>query len=91
MGDTQEVIDTIRKIRVICETFVEKGLPNFPRGIPFTFWEQYINLRFYLMLAMICVLGGIFLVLTMVLMNPWVAIIVVSYANQDHFTFCKTV
>ena len=78
LGDTQEITSTIEEIRDICDTFQERGLPNYPSGIPFTFWEQYINLRFYLMLSLICVLGAIFIVLTLVLVNPWISIIVVS-------------
>ena len=81
MTSTQEITATITEIREICERFKSMGLPNYPRGIPFTFWEQYINLRFYLMLSLICVLAGIFLVLTIILMNPWAAFIVVSVSN----------
>ena len=28
----------IREVRDICDTFASRGLPNFPHGIPFTFW-----------------------------------------------------
>ncbi len=80
LGETREITATIEQIRDICDAFQERGLPNYPTGIPFTFWEQYLNLRFYLMLSLICVLGAIFIVLTLVLVNPWIAIIVVSSA-----------
>lgn len=68
----------MQEIRGICDEFSKKGLPNFPLGVPFTFYEQYINLRFYLMLSIISVLVVTFIVLTVVLMNPWIAFIVVS-------------
>ena len=78
LGETETITDTIEQVRGISEKYIEKGLPNFPSGIPFTFWEQYINLRFYLMLSLMCVLGGIFIVITILLMNPWAATVVVS-------------
>ncbi|KAJ8316305.1 hypothetical protein KUTeg_006319 [Tegillarca granosa] len=77
LSTTEAILDTIIAIRSICDTYSNKGLPNYPSGIPFTFWEQYINLRFYLMLAILCVLFVTFVVLTIVLMNPWLASIVV--------------
>ncbi|CAH1772357.1 unnamed protein product, partial [Owenia fusiformis] len=77
MADTDEITSTIKQIRTICDTYVAKGLPTYPSGIPFTFWEQYLNLRFYLMLSLICVLGAVFMVITFILMNPWAAFMVV--------------
>lgn len=32
-------------IRSVCDKFAEQGLPNFPQGIAFTFWEQYLHLN----------------------------------------------
>ena len=62
----------------ICKDFqTNHGLPNFPIGIPFTFWQQYIHLRWYLFLAIAAVLAATFLILCCVLLNPWVSIIVV--------------
>ncbi|XP_074642065.1 protein patched homolog 1-like [Tubulanus polymorphus] len=77
MGNTQNIVDTVTEIRSICEDFSERGLPNFPKGIPFTFWEQYINLRTYLMASLCFILGIIFIVLAVMLMNIWAAFIVV--------------
>lgn len=73
----------LQEIRKICDDFSSKGLPNFPSGVPFTFYEQYINLRFYLMLSLICVLVVTFVVLTVVLMNPWIAAIVVRSSSSS--------
>jgi hypothetical protein len=69
---------TFQAIRDICDTYTDRGLPNYPSGVPFTFWEQYINLRFYLALSILCILMVTFVVLTLVLLNPWLASIVVS-------------
>ncbi|XP_069156937.1 protein patched [Procambarus clarkii] len=77
LGDTTSITAMIHEVRAICRRFEEKGLPNFPTGVPFTFWEQYIKLRFYLVLALLAVLTAVFVVLTLVLMNVWAAALVV--------------
>ena len=64
-------------MRAICKKFEDRGLPNFPAGIPFTFWEQYLKLRFFLFLALACVLVAIFLVLCLALMSIWAAAVIV--------------
>ena len=78
LSDTEDILNIVLQIRSICDDFASRGLPNYPSGIPFTFWEQYIKLRLYLFLALLCILVVTFLVLTFVLMNPWLAIIIVS-------------
>jgi len=76
LGDTKAMVDTILQVREICQEFVSRGLPNFPNGIPFTFWEQYLGLRFYLMLALAASLAAVFVVISVLLMSPWPAFIV---------------
>ena len=63
-------------MRAICQKFEDRGLPNFPSGTPFTFWEQYIGLRFWLFVAMGSILAAVFLAVTVVFMSPWLAAIV---------------
>ena len=76
LGDTNTIVETIQQIREICAKFEnEHGLPNFPNGIPFTFWEQYISLREYLLLALAAGLAAILLVISVVFMSPWAAVI----------------
>ncbi|XP_063841882.1 protein patched-like [Scylla paramamosain] len=77
LSDTASITAMIQEVRAICRKFEERGLPNFPTGVPFTFWEQYIKLRFYLVLALLAVLTAVFLVLSVVLMNLWAAALVV--------------
>lgn len=36
----------VREIRSICSSFESRGLPVFPWGIPFRFYEQYLDLPF---------------------------------------------
>ncbi|XP_052102126.1 protein patched homolog 1-like [Mytilus californianus] len=77
LSTTEAILETIKAMREICDTYTDRGLPNYPNGIPFTFWEQYIKLRLYLSLAILCILIVTFIVLTVVLMNPWLASIIV--------------
>ena len=67
-------------VRTICESFANmRGLPNYPHGIIFTFWEQYVSLRFYLTLAVVAALTAIFLILAILLLNLIAAFLVVRY------------
>ena len=77
MRTTGEITDTIQAIRAICQRFEDRGLPNFPTGIPFTYWEQYVRLRFYLISALVVVLAAVFLVISAFLFNPWTATLIV--------------
>jgi len=78
LAESEEILDVVLQIRQICDDFSERGLPNYPVGVPFTFWEQYVGLRFHLMLALLCVLAVTFIILAVMLVNPWIALIVVS-------------
>ena len=68
----------LQEIRAIAENFTTMGLPNFPQGIPFSFWEQYFylikNLLINLGLITICV----YFVVSLLLMSPWAGAIVVA-------------
>ena len=78
LGETQVMVEMITQVRQVCQKFEEqRGLPNFPTGIPFTFWEQYINLRMWLLLAIAAILAAAFLMTSIVMMSPWIGGIVV--------------
>lgn len=77
LSNTSDIIETVRHIRSICDEFEEKGLPNYPHGVPFTYWEQYLHLRTYLSLSVVCILVVTFLAIAIILINPWLAFIVV--------------
>ena len=64
-------------VRKNCEEFADKGLPNFPTGMPFVYWEQYIYLHGYLWLAVGIVLASTLIVLAIALMNLWAALLLV--------------
>ena len=40
LGDTEDMVAMIKQVRGVCKKFEDRGLPNFPAGVPFTFWEQ---------------------------------------------------
>lgn len=77
LGDTQHITHLIAQVRLLCQKFEERGLPNFPSGIPFLFWEQYLGLRQSLGLALLCALAAVFLVMAVLLLNLWAATLVV--------------
>lgn len=84
MGTTEEITETLRSVRAVCGMFHDKGLPNFPTGLPFIYWEQYLSLRYYLMLALVCIFAVIFVVIGAILLNFWAAFVVVSYINNQY-------
>ncbi|XP_021939583.1 protein patched isoform X2 [Zootermopsis nevadensis] len=77
LGETQHITHLIAQVRSLCQKFEERGLPNFPSGIPFLFWEQYLGLRQSLGLALLCALSAVFLVVSVLLLNLWAATLVV--------------
>ena len=56
-----------------------RGLPNYPHGIIFTFWEQYVSLRFYLTMAVVAALAAVFVTLAIILLNIVAAFLVVLW------------
>lgn len=76
LGDTNKITKLIAQVRELCEKFEERGLPNFPSGIPFLFWEQYLTLRQSLALAILCALAAVFLVVSVLLVNLVAATVV---------------
>ena len=69
-------------MRAISEEYSELGLPNYPTGIPFTFWEQYIWLGEHLLVAVAIVLAASFLVMAVILCNFWAAMFIVSLRSE---------
>lgn len=76
LNDTQEITELISSVRKLCKKFEERGLPNFPTGIPFLFWEQYMDLRSWLGFALLTALGGSIIVVGVLLLNVWAALLV---------------
>ena len=78
LSDTRLILEVIREVRHICERFQDRGLPNFPSGLVFTFYEQYLTLRTHLLTALLSTLAATLVVLTLALCNLGIALIVVS-------------
>ncbi|XP_049602871.1 protein patched homolog 1 isoform X2 [Syngnathus scovelli] len=72
-----DFVEAIESVRAICDEFSRKGVFNYPNGYPFLFWEQYIGLRHWFLLAISVVLACTFLVCALLLLNPWTAGIIV--------------
>ncbi|KAM7323078.1 hypothetical protein ACRRTK_018583 [Alexandromys fortis] len=77
LRDTSDFVEAIEKVRIICKNYTSLGLSSYPNGYPFLFWEQYISLRHWLLLAISVVLACTFLVCAVFLLNPWTAGIIV--------------
>ncbi|OTF71663.1 patched-like protein, partial [Euroglyphus maynei] len=76
---TEEIVQTIQDVRSVCQRFEERGLPNFPTGIPFTYWEQYLGLRFYMIIALLAVLIGIFFTTLILTCTLWTPVIIIAH------------
>lgn len=67
----------LQEIRSISEDYEVRGLSNFPDGIPFTFWEQYIKLKWNIGIATVAIIAVVFVAISILLMNIWTATICV--------------
>ncbi|XP_013176469.1 PREDICTED: protein patched [Papilio xuthus] len=76
LSDTDSIKTLIMSVRELCLKFEVKGLSNFPSGIPFLFWEQYLYLRTSLLLALACALAAVFVGVMVLLLNAWAAMLV---------------
>ncbi|CAD6193959.1 unnamed protein product [Caenorhabditis auriculariae] len=74
--DTPAIVKMIEEIRGISEEFTDRGLPNFPSGIAFTFWEQYLSLRWNLLMAICIIAFAVFTVISVLMFNPLAAAMV---------------
>ncbi|XP_055853785.1 protein patched [Episyrphus balteatus] len=77
LTDTSEIKSLIGHIRDLSEKFETRGLPNYPSGIPFIFWEQYMTLRSSLALILLCSLAAAFVLVATLLLSAWAALLVV--------------
>ncbi|KAL4119130.1 hypothetical protein QTP88_011981 [Uroleucon formosanum] len=73
--ETSIITKFISTVRGICKHFDERGLPNYPSGIPFVYWEQYQELNQYLCVAMSFAFFFLFLICGLFLCNIRAALI----------------
>lgn len=76
LSDTTKITKLIQQVRDLCQRFEVRGLPNFPSGIPFLFWEQYLTLRQTLGISLVCALSAVFVVVSVLLVNIRAAVVV---------------
>ncbi|CAB3986668.1 patched homolog 1-like, partial [Paramuricea clavata] len=90
LKETADYINVIKQVREICDKFTDEGLTNYPRGVPFTFWEQYIWLRKQLLITVIVVLVASFLIISAILVNIWagtIMVVILAMATVELFGF----
>ena len=79
MRENEDFVYVIKWVRNVIEKYeTETSIKAYSRGYPFTYWQQYITLRFWLFIALACVILAVFLVLSIVLVNIWSAAIMVN-------------
>ncbi|KAJ1374370.1 Protein phosphatase type 2C 3 [Parelaphostrongylus tenuis] len=76
LTDTPVTVNMIEEVRAVCDAYTAKGLPNFPNGLAFTFWEQYLFLRWNLFCAICVIAFAVFAVISLLMFNPWAAAMV---------------
>lgn len=76
LKETKDFVALIKNVREICDRFSADGLPNYPSGVPFTFWEQYIWLRRQIYIAISIALAVSFVVMAVMLFNIWAAALI---------------
>ncbi|KAJ7372963.1 Protein patched 1 [Desmophyllum pertusum] len=77
LRETKDFVKLIKDVREISDKYSEDGLPNYPSGVPFTFWEQYIWLGRQILIAISISLAVSFLAMAGMLFNLWAAAIIV--------------
>ena len=77
------LLSCFQSVRTICDEFSAAGVPNYPTGIPFIFWEQYIWLGEHLLIAVAIVLSASFVVMAVILCNFWAAMLIVSVSLNN--------
>ncbi|KAK8775125.1 hypothetical protein V5799_031529 [Amblyomma americanum] len=73
LRNSAEVSRALESVWALCSRFEARGLPNFPLGAPFAFWEQHLRLRLHLLASLALALAAVFLVLALALLNLWAA------------------
>ncbi|GMT15311.1 hypothetical protein PFISCL1PPCAC_6608, partial [Pristionchus fissidentatus] len=73
---TPTIVESINELRAVCDKYTEAGLDNYPQGLAFTFWEQYLTLRWNLFLAILIIAAAVFTVIAALIFNPYAAFLV---------------
>ncbi|XP_068147159.1 protein patched [Drosophila tropicalis] len=77
LTNTSEIKSLISHIRDLSLKFEGFGLPNYPSGIPFIFWEQYMTLRSSLAMILACAFVAALVLVSLLLLSVWAAVLVI--------------
>ncbi|XP_060061994.1 protein patched homolog 2 isoform X3 [Erinaceus europaeus] len=77
LQSTADFVEAIEGARAACAEAGRAGVRAYPSGSPFLFWEQYLGLRRCFLLAVGILLVCTFLVCALLLLNPWMAGLIV--------------
>lgn len=77
LDTTEQILKTIDEIRTVCDKYTRKGLNNFPTGLPFIFWEQFVNLKIFLSAGIFLTFSFIFLISFFTFFSIWSSMLVV--------------
>lgn len=73
---TSTITNFVTTVRSICKQYDERGLPSYPSGLPFVYWEQYQDLRQYLCVSMAFAFLFLFVICAILLCNVRAAFII---------------
>ncbi|XP_047122760.1 protein patched homolog 2 isoform X1 [Hydra vulgaris] len=82
---TEDYVTLIKEFRDLCDEFRVLGLPSYPMGDPFTYWEQFIYLKKYLCIALMITLSSLWIVLVLTFMNIRATFIVIFVVGLMFF------
>ena len=77
ISETSDFENLINDVRGILERYEGSNIYSYPSGVPFLFWEQYINLRRNVGLACGLILVACFVATIIFLMDLWSAVLLV--------------
>ena len=77
LSETSDFESLINDVRGILGRYEQYGVRTYPNGVPFLFWEQYINLRRNVGLACGLILVACFVATLIFLMDLWSAVLLV--------------
>lgn len=83
LRENEDFVAVITSVRSVCDDFSENtDVRAYPSGYPFLFWQQYIDLRYWLFVALASVVAAIFVVIAAILVNIAAAFITVSFSKS---------
>lgn len=78
LDTTESILRTIEEIRGVCDLFTRKGLSNFPTGLPFIIWEQFVNLRLFLAVGLLLISSFVFFISLITFFNVWPSALILA-------------